>query len=97
MPRLSRLALALALLPLMAGSARAQAANPGGIAWAALDPGNDWTAQLIRSLFPIPGMTGATGGNAIGPEATVIGGMLGLLTGAIGVFMVAYLCYGLIQ
>ncbi len=97
MPRLSRPALALALLPLMAGSARAQAANPGGIAWTALDPGNDWTAQLIRSLFPIPGMAGATGGNAIGPEATVIGGMLGLLTGAIGVFMVAYLCYGLIQ
>ncbi len=97
MPRLSRPVLALALLPLMAGSARAQAANPGGIAWAALDPGNDWTAQLIRSLFPVPGMTGANGGNTIGPEATVIGGMLGLLTGAIGVFMVAYLCYGLIQ
>ena len=96
MPRLSRPALAFALLPLMAGPAMAQA-NPGGIAWGALDPGNDWTAQLIRSLFPIPGMAGATGGNAIGPEATVIGGMLGQLTGAVMVFMVAYLCYGLIQ
>ena len=96
MPRLSRPALAIALLPLMAGPAMAQA-NPAGLPWSALSPGDDWTAQLIRSLFPIPGMAGATGGNAIGPEATVIGGMLGQLTGAVMVFMVAYLCYGLIQ
>jgi len=96
MPRLSRPALALALLPLMAGPAMAQA-NPAGVVWSALSPGNDWTAQLIQSIFPVPGVAGATGGGAIGPEATVIGGMLGQLTGAVMVFMIAFLCYGLIQ
>jgi len=96
MPRLSRPALALALLPLMAGPAMAQA-NPAGVVWGALSPGNDWTAQLIQSIFPVPGVAGATGGGAIGPEATVIGAMLGQLTGAVMVFMIASLCYGLIQ
>ena len=96
MPRPSRPALAVALLPLMAGPAMAQA-NPAGVPWSALSPGNDWTAQLIQSIFPVPGVAGATGGGAIGPEATVIGGMLGQLTGAVMVFMTAYLCYGLIQ
>ncbi len=96
MSRLSRPALAFALLPLMAGPAMAQA-NPAGVAWSALSPGNDWTAQLIQSIFPVPGVAAATGGGAIGPEATVIGGMLGQLTGAVMVFMIASLCYGLIQ
>jgi len=80
----------------MAGPAMAQA-NPVGVVWSALSPGNDWTAQLIQSIFPVPGVAGATGGGAIGPEATVIGGMLGQLTGAVMVFMIAFLCYGLIQ
>ena len=93
---LRRPALAVTLLPLMAGPAMAQA-NPAGLDWGALSPSDDWTAQLIRSIFPVPGMTGTAGGGAIGPEATVIGGMLGLLTGAVMVFMLAYLCYGLIQ
>jgi len=96
MPRPPRPALALALLPLMAGPAMAQA-NPAGVAWSALSPGNDWTAQLIQSIFPVPGAAGTTGGGAIGPEGTVIGGMLGQLTGAVMVFMIASLCYGLIQ
>ncbi len=96
MPRLSRPTLALALLPLMPGPAVAQA-NPVGVVWGALSPGNDWTAQLIQSIFPVPGMARATGGGAIGPEATVIGTMLGQLTGAVIVFMIAFLCYGLIQ
>jgi len=96
MPRLSRPALALALLPLMAGPAMAQG-NPAGVVWSALSPGNDWTAQLIQSIFPVPGVAGAAGGGAIGPEATVIGTMLGQLTGAVMVFMIAFLCYGLIQ
>ncbi len=96
MPRPPRPALALALLPLMAGPAMAQA-NPAGVAWSALSPGDDWTAQLIQSIFPVPGAAGTTGGGAIGPEGTVIGGMLGQLTGAVMVFMIASLCYGLIQ
>jgi len=96
MTRPFRPALALALLPLMAGPALAQA-NPTGGVWSALSPGDDWTAQLIQSIFPVPGMAGATAGGGIGPEATVIGAMLGQLTGAIMVFMIAFLCYGLIQ
>lgn len=96
MPRLSRVSLALALLPVMAGPAMAQA-NPYSVVWNALSPGNDWTAQLIQSLFPAPGAGGATGGGAIGAEATVIGGMLGQLTGAVMIVMVAFIGYGLIQ
>lgn len=96
MPRLSRPVFALASLPLMASPAMAQA-NPAGVTWSALSPGDDWTAQLIQSIFPVPGMAGTTGGGGIGPEGTVIGVMLGQLTGAIMVFMIAYLCYGLIQ
>ena len=96
MPRLSRPALALALLPPMAGPAMAQA-NPMSMAWSALNPGNDWTAQLIHSIFPVPGMAGATGGGAIGAEATVIGTMLGQLTGAVMVIMIAFVGYSLIQ
>ena len=96
MPRLSRPGLAFALLPLMAGPAMAQA-NPVSVVWSALSPGNDWTAQLIQSIFPVPGMAGATGGGAIGTEATVIGTMLGQLTGAVMIVMIASLGYNLIQ
>lgn len=96
MHRLPRLALGVALSLLAAGPALAQA-NPYDVAWSALNPGDDWTAQLIRSIFPVPGTTGTTGGGGIGTAATVIGDMLGQLTGAVMIFMVAFVGYGLIQ
>ncbi len=96
LPQLSRTGLALALLPVMAGPVMAQA-NPYNVVWSALSPGNDWTAQLIQSLFPVGGPGGAAGGGAIGAEATVIGTMLGQLTGAVMIVMVAFIGYGLIQ
>lgn len=98
MSRLSRLGLGLILLPVMTGPAMAQA-NPYNPVWNALNPGTDWTAQLIRSIFPVPGGAGAgaAGGGAIGTEATVIGGMLGQLTGAVMVVMIAFVGYGFIQ
>lgn len=96
MHRLPRLALGVALLAITAGPALAQA-NPYDVAWSALNPGDDWTAQLIRSIFPVPGAAGATGGGGIGTAGTVIGNMLGQLTGAVMIFMVAFVGYGLIQ
>ena len=59
-----------------AAPALAQATNPYDVSWAALDPGNDWAAQVLRSLFPIPG---GTAGTSTGNEATVIGQIVGQL------------------
>ena len=46
--------------------------------WAALDPGDDWAAQVIQSIFPV------SNGSAplqIGTTQTVIGTILGQLAG----------------
>jgi len=53
----------------IAGPASGKATNPYDVSWSALDPGNDWAAQVLRSLFPIPG---GTPGTSTGNEATVI-------------------------
>ncbi len=86
----------LALLALAALTAPAQAAAPSyNLSWAALDPGNDWSAQVILSLFPVsPAPAGA---GAIGAEATVIGTLVGTLTGFVAAIAMAFLCYSTIM
>ncbi len=86
----------LALLALAALAAPAQAAAPSyNLSWAALDPGNDWSAQVILSLFPVsPAPAGA---GAIGAEATVIGTLVGTLTGFVAAIAMAFLCYSTIM
>ena len=72
--RIAKLLLLTLIIIAIAGPAFAQATNPNDVSWAALDPGNDWAAQVLRSLFPIPG---GTPGTATGNEATVIGQIIG--------------------
>jgi conjugal transfer/type IV secretion protein DotA/TraY len=84
--------LSLSLL-IIAGPAFAQATNPYDVSWSALDPGNDWAAQVLRSLFPIPG---GTSGTSTGNEATVIGQIVGQLTGFVAAIAAAFVAYTMI-
>ena len=72
--------LTLLLIGAAVSAAHAQGAGQNGYQtdWAALDPGDDWSAQVLRSLFPV---TTGTALQGIGAENTVIGAMLGQLTG----------------
>jgi conjugal transfer/type IV secretion protein DotA/TraY len=61
--------------------------------WAALDPGDDWAAQVIQSIFPV------SNGSAplqIGTAQTVIGTILGQLAGFALCLAAAFVCYGII-
>ena len=89
----------LLLLPMLlcaAGVAHA-ATTPNGNAyqatWSALSPGNDWAAQVLWSLFPIGSGTGLTG---IGAASTVIGKMVGQLTGYIMALAIVFVAYSTI-
>ena len=81
--------LCLALMA-AAGPAFAQAANPYDLSWAALDPGNDWAAQVIRFIFPIPG---TAPGTPTGNEATVIQLIVGQFTGFVAAIACAFVVY----
>jgi conjugal transfer/type IV secretion protein DotA/TraY len=60
------------------------------VSWSALDPGNDWAAQVLRSIFPVPG---GTPGTSTGKEATVIGQIVGQLTGFVAAIAAAFVAY----
>ena len=60
--------------------------------WAGLDAGNDWAAQVIRSIFPINGSPDFQ----IGAAQTVIGGMLMQFTGWVMVLAGVFVSYALI-
>ncbi|KXV68713.1 hypothetical protein AD952_14600, partial [Acetobacter cerevisiae] len=56
-------------------SAAASASDASGshtVTWDLLDPGNDWAAVVVRSIFPVF----SSGDSSIGSENTVIGTML---------------------
>ncbi len=76
----------------MADPAFAQATNPYNVSWAALNPGNDWAAQVIQSLFPIGGTT-ASPGTSPGQETTVIQQIVGQFTGFVGAIACAFVVY----
>ncbi len=86
------LPLALMLL-CVADAAHAQTGNSYQTTWSALSPGNDWAAQVLRSLFPISNTPGLPG---IGAAATVIGKMVGQLTGYIMAIAVVFVAYSTI-
>src|SRR5271168_1478102 len=76
----------------IAGHAFAQAtapANAADVSWSALDPGNDWAAQAIQSVFPVNG----TATNSTGAEATVIGKIVGQFSGFVGALAMVFVCY----
>ncbi|MEA2756097.1 MAG: hypothetical protein QOJ54_2386, partial [Aliidongia sp.] len=62
---------------------------PSDLSWSALDPGNDWSAQAIQSVFPVNGP--AT--NSTGNEATVIGTIVGQVTGFVSAIAMFFVCY----
>jgi conjugal transfer/type IV secretion protein DotA/TraY len=78
----------------IAGPAFAQTTNNFNVSWASLNPGNDWSAQVLRSLFPIPGNTAGT---STGNEATVIGQLVGQFTGFVAAIACAFVSYTLIM
>ena len=92
--RTIKLLLLTLLTVAIAGPAFAAAANPYNVSWASLDPGNDWAAQVLRSLFPIPGNPA---GAATGNEATVIGVLVGQFTGFIGAIAAAFVAYNTVM
>ena len=90
-PRLILLTVALVAL---AGPAFAQGVNPYDVSWAALDPGNDWAAQVLRSIFPIPG---GVAGTSTGNEANVIQLLVGQFTGFVAAIACAFVAYNVIM
>lgn len=57
--------------------------------WSLLDPGDDWAAQVLRSVFPV--VKGSS--QSTGTEAQVIGTLLGYMTGFVGAFAMAFVIY----
>ncbi len=97
--RISRVAtLSLAALAVIALAAPAIAqttpTNPYDVSWAALNPGSDWSATVLNSLFP---MNGTSTGQNTGAEATVIGQIAGQFTGFVAAIACAFVCYTVIM
>ena len=80
----------------IAGPAFAQnaASSNYNVSWAALNPGNDWAAEVIQSLFP---MYGAGSAPSTGNEATVIGQIVGQFTGFVAAIACAFVCYNVLM
>ncbi|MDB5398102.1 MAG: conserved hypothetical rane protein [Rhodopila sp.] len=63
------------------------------VSWAALTPAtNDWAATVIRNVFPISGTGGVSA-----TQTTVIGQMIGELTGFVAAIAMAFLSYSTIM
>lgn len=86
-------ALVTALLLSLLGSRGAMAAMPA-VSWSTIDPGSDWSATVLKSLFPLPGLTG---GSSIGSGSTVIVQLAGLFTSFVSVIAMAFFAYSLIM
>jgi conjugal transfer/type IV secretion protein DotA/TraY len=95
--RIAALAAATVAIAAVAGPALAQATggtNPYDVSWAALNPGSDWSATVLNSLFPIPGNAQ---GQSTGNEATVVGQIAGQFTGFVAAIACAFVCYTVIM
>jgi len=86
-PALLTVAIALLSLPAMAQS-------PSTVTWASIDPGNDWSATVLKSLFPLPGLTG---GKSIGAGTTVVTQLAGQFTSFVAIIAMAFFAYTLIM
>ena len=80
----------LLVLALVGAAGAAHAANAYQTTWSALSAGDDWAAQVVRSIFPVTSDTALPG---IGAESTVIGKMVGQLTGYIMAIAAAFMAY----
>ncbi|MGI4745869.1 MAG: DotA/TraY family protein [Janthinobacterium lividum] len=88
--RLFRLFLPAALLMLGATVAHAQSTTGSTPTWSSLSAGDDWAATVLHSIFP---STSQTGDASIGTEQTVIGQLLGELTGFVMILAAAFVGY----
>lgn len=83
-----------AALPALAQTAPAPPSY--NVSWSALDPGNDWAAEMIRAVFPVSGNPcngGAQSAACTGAAATVIGDIIGRLTGFVMALAMSYVSY----
>lgn len=63
-----------------------------GVSWSLLDPGDDWAANTIRAVFPVlPNSSSST--NSPGKESTVIGTMLGWMSGFVMAIAMSWVTY----
>jgi conjugal transfer/type IV secretion protein DotA/TraY len=87
------LTLALVLLFMDAALAQTSSSTTGSstfnISWSALDPCGDWTWQILQSVFPVSGTPPTNTGTA----ATLIGTLLGQITGLVMAIAMFFLCY----
>lgn len=90
MRRLWPCLLTLLLVCGVAVSAYADPTTSADPTWTSLSAGDDWSATLLDSLFPI---TAKQGTSSIGAEQTVIGLMLGQLTGYVMALAGAFVAY----
>jgi conjugal transfer/type IV secretion protein DotA/TraY len=88
------LLLATVVTFLLVASAHAQATNPGNpqaLTWQQLQPGNDWSAQILNEIFPIGNAGANTQG--IAAEQSVIGTIIGYLNGFVMLLAMAFVAY----
>lgn len=92
MPRLLFILPVLFLIAFVNGASAQSAFN---VTWASLDPGNDWAWQMLQSVFPVNGTPPTIIGNAntLAGGTTVIGQILGQLTGFVMAVAMSYVCY----
>jgi conjugal transfer/type IV secretion protein DotA/TraY len=77
------------LTVLFTDAALAQTPPTFNVSWSALDPGDDWTWQMLQSVFPVNGAPPTNTGTA----ATLIGTLLGQITGLVMAIAMFFLCY----
>src|SRR5208337_3853424 len=85
--------LLIAVLTALAVPALAQTTSPYAVNWSSLNPGNDWAAQVLNSLFPISASANNASGFSTGNESTVIGQLVGQFTGFVGAIACLFVCY----
>lgn len=76
-----------------AQGAAAGAAPDAGFArwtWGMLDAGDDWTAEVLRGVFPTMGLDGS---GDVADQRTVLGALAGMATAFIGLLAVAHFLY----
>ncbi|AOX18667.1 hypothetical protein A0U89_15265 (plasmid) [Kozakia baliensis] len=77
-----------------ASSTASGSSNSYSVTWSLLDPQDDWAADTIRSVFPVlSSSTSSTNGQTIGNENSVIGTMLGWLSGFVMAIAMAWVTY----
>ena len=82
----------LLTLTILCGATVSAHADATGSAptWASLNASDDWSSQLLGSIFP---STASTGSTSIGAEQTVIGKMLSTFAGYVMLLAAAFVAY----